>query len=130
MIEGLVIGHRNISEAVMNVLESISGSSENIYFLSNDGLATSELANKINTVSTNAHENGLFIFVDIYGGSCWQAAKMADFEKKHIITGFNLPVLISFLNKRDKFSFDELTEILENDAKRGIDWGRNCIIFK
>ena len=120
MIEGLIIGHRNIGEAVMNVLESISGSSKNMSFLSNDGLSTAELVHKINTVSKKARENGLFIFVDIYGGSCWQAAKMADFKKKHIITGFNLPALISFINKRDKFSFDELTEVLENDAKRGI----------
>ena len=75
MIEGLIIGHRNIGEAVMNVLESISGSSNNLYFLSNDGLSTKELVQKINTVSAAARENGLFIFVDIYGGSCWQAAK-------------------------------------------------------
>jgi len=120
MIEGLIIGHCNIGEAVMNVLESISGSSNNLYFLSNDGLSTKELVQKINTVSAAAQENGLFIFVDIYGGSCWQAAKIADFKQKHIITGFNLPVLISFINKREKFSFDELTEVLENDAKRGI----------
>lgn len=120
MIEGLIIGHSNIGEAVMNVLKSISGSSNNMSFLSNDGLSTKELVQKIKDVSATARENGLFIFVDIYGGSCWQAAKMAKFKRSHIITGFNLPMLISFINKREKFSFGELTEVLENDAKRGI----------
>jgi hypothetical protein len=29
-------------------------------------------------------------------------------------------MLISFLTKKDQFSFDELPDVLENDAHRGI----------
>ena len=118
MIKGFIIGHENIGDGLLKALKSISGSSEHISFFSNTGLSTRELADKIYAACNNGDE--VMIFVDIFGGSCWRAAKMAKLPKSHIVTGLNLPMLLSFVNKRNQFSFDELFTIIENDGKRGI----------
>ena len=117
MIKGLVIGHRDIGDGLLKALESISGSFEDIVFISNKGLSTDELSGKITAACNN---NEVILFVDVYGGSCWQAAKKARLSRCHIITGVNLPMLISFVNKRRALSFDKLNTVLEKDGKRGI----------
>ncbi len=120
MINGLIVGHCDIGESILRVLYSISGCSEHISYISNEGFSTKEMADKIkDTISTNEND-GVIIFVDVYGGSCWRAAMIAKTQKSHIITGVNIPMLLSFINKRELFPFNELAEILEKDGKRGI----------
>ena len=120
MITGIIVGHRNISEALLEALESINGAYENIIPISNNGLSTDEIIEKIKTASANGQDDGTVIFVDVFGGSCWQAAKRAKLPKCCIITGLNLPMLLSFVNKRETLSFDDLPSVLETDGKRGI----------
>jgi mannose/fructose-specific phosphotransferase system component IIA len=120
MIEGLVVGHRDIGESLIKVVESISGKAERLSFLSNDGLATKELADQIMAFTNKKTNQGLIIFVDVFGGSCWRAAHMSIKGNVRILTGFNLPMLLSFVNKRDTLSFEELPEILKTDGERGI----------
>ncbi len=120
MIKGLIVGHKDIGNSLLKALESISGSFENIIFFSNNGLSTKELADKISAVCTDCQDDGIIILVDVYGGSCWRAAKLAKLQRCHIVTGLNLSMLLSFVNKRNSFSFDELSSILVEDGKRGI----------
>ena len=120
MIDGLIVGHHDIGLAVLDVMKSILGGYEHLSYISNTGLSTNELAEKIKSYASNTHNDGLLIFVDLYGGSCWKAAKIAKTEKTHIITGINIPMLLSFIHKRELYSLDDLFGILEKDGKRGI----------
>jgi len=120
MIKGLIVGHRDFGKAILNAMESISGSIENIEWVSNDGLSTNELAEKIRAACELNGEEGILVFVDVYGGSCWRAAKMARASNARIITGINLPMLLSFIHKRETISLDELPAVMENDGKRAI----------
>ena len=120
MVTGLIVGHRDIGEGILRALESISGSFKHLYFISNKGLSTQELTHKIEAFTKDIQVDGLLIFVDVFGGSCWRAAKMAKSQRSHIVTGLNLPMLLSFINKRESFPFNELAGILEIDGKRGI----------
>ena len=120
MIKGLIVGHRDIGDGILRALESISGSFKFLSYISNERSSTNELVEKIKAFSNDMQEDGLVIFVDVYGGSCWRAAKMAKLHRTHIVTGINLPMLLSFINKRESFSFDDLPGILETDGKRGI----------
>ena len=120
MITGLIIGHRNVSTAFLEALESISGTYENLIPISNDGLSTQEIVDKIKDAFTESTGEEVIIFVDVFGGSCWRAAKMARLPRSHIITGLNLPMLLAFVNKREKLPFDDLFAIMETDGKRGI----------
>ena len=120
MICGLLVGHSDIGEGIVRALESISGDVDNFFYISNEGLSTNELIEKIKSFSDDHQEEGLLIFVDLFGGSCWRASKMAKLNGTRIISGANLPMLLSFINKRELFSLDELPAIIENDGKRGI----------
>ena len=119
MIRGFIIGHGDISNAFAEVLDSISGQVNNVLFFSNEGLSTRELAEALKNSASDTDE-GTMIFVDLYGGSCWRAAKQARLQNSCIISGFSLPMLLSFINKRESNSFEELPAILKHDAKRGL----------
>jgi mannose/fructose-specific phosphotransferase system component IIA len=120
VIKGLIMAHKDLGESILRAVESICGKCEDMWFLSNEGLSTNELADKIKNICEGCGEDGVIIFVDVYGGSCWRAAKISQPGKLHIINGFNLPMLLSFINKREVFQLDELASILESDGKRAI----------
>lgn len=119
MIRGLIVGHKTIGTGFLAALESISGSQPDIEFLSNTGLSTKELADRIREMCSGA-ECSMILFVDVYGGSCWRAAKMAQVPGSSIVTGLNLPMLLSFVNKRLTVPFEELPGVLAHDGCRGI----------
>ena len=120
MIKGLVIGHCDFSRAVMNVLESVLGDIESIDFISNDGLSTDDLTERIQSLCEACVQDGVLVFVDMYGGSCWRAAKKANLRNTHIVSGFNIPMLLSFIHKRQTLKFNELVRTIEHDGKRAI----------
>lgn len=120
MIKGLIVGHKDIGEAMLRAVKSISGDDKELFFISISELSSKEVTEKIIDFVGSGSNDGTIIFVDIYGGSCWRAAKHAGLGKNRIVTGFNLPMLLSFINKRNSIGFDELPAVLENDGKRGI----------
>ncbi|MBN1292137.1 MAG: hypothetical protein JXB48_09890 [Candidatus Latescibacteria bacterium] len=120
MIQGIIIGHVDIGNALIDALHSISGMVEFIEYISNKGLSTNELAEIIKSKSQKNSSDGVMLFVDMYGGSCWRAAKMARVPNSHIVTGINLPMLLSFIQKRNTIPIDELPAIMEIDGKRAI----------
>ena len=120
MIGGVIIAHKDFGESLLRVITSIAGKFEHLASISNDGLSTSELVREIKRVSESMDVDGLFLFVDVFGGSCWQATKMAKLGKAHIVAGISLPMLLSFCHKRETVPFDELSGILETDASRGV----------
>jgi mannose/fructose-specific phosphotransferase system component IIA len=68
------------------------------------------------------HGGDHFIFVDLRGGSCWRVAKMLvkEYPALKVISGVNIPMLVSFLSKKHDHRLDELVKIIETDAHRGI----------
>jgi mannose/fructose-specific phosphotransferase system component IIA len=63
-----------------------------------------------------------FILVDLVGGSCWLAANRIQKERSNctVISGVNLPLLISLQINCPSLDIDSLTEKIMNDAKKGI----------
>jgi len=120
MVKGLIVGHRNLGESLLATVEKIIGKTENISFLSNDNLSANEMADIIKDLCNYDEPTDTLIFCDLFGGSCWRAARMARIQRSFIITGVNLPMLLSFFNKRDNVPFDDLATVLSNDAVRGI----------
>jgi len=62
------------------------------------------------------------LFVDHCGGSPFVACKeLHSRQPRHaLLTGVNLPMLLSFFTKRDRLPFDELVQTVEADGHRGI----------
>jgi len=120
MVQGLIIGHRDLSSAILNAIESIAGKTECLFCVSNEGLSTEELTERIKHVCESDCGGDVLMFVDVFGGSCWRAAKMARIPGARIISGLNLPMILSFIHKRATVSPDLLPSVLEKDGKRAI----------
>jgi mannose/fructose-specific phosphotransferase system component IIA len=119
MIQGIVVAHKKYSEAALGALAGMYGTVERLVSVSNEGLSSTELTELIRETADPGGD-GICIFVDAFGGSPWRAARSARIPGAVIITGFNLPMLLSFVTKRDTVPFSELPAVLEADGKRGI----------
>ena len=126
MIHGIIIAHKDAGRGVLNALKGMYGDIDCLVSLSNEGLSTNELTDAIRAAARTAEGEGVCVFIDAYGGSCWRAAKLARLRNAHVITGFNLPILLSFVTKRAIIPFDELPAVLEMDGKRGIRVEYSC----
>lgn len=120
MIPGIIVAHGRLAEAVLGAVQTMYGTVADLYALSNEGFSTNELAGGIREIAETADGEGVCVFVDAFGGSCWRAAKLARIPRSALITGFSLPMILSFVAKRDAVPFDELAAILETDGKRGV----------
>jgi len=89
---------------------------------SNDNLAPPIIYQNIVEVIKKNNADKMIAMVDLRGGSCWTVAKMItrEFPEMKVISGVNVPMLISFLTKRDKVPFGELPQVLDTDSHRGI----------
>jgi len=116
MVKAVIIGHGQLAQICLDTLSNIIGELNNCIVISNEGLSQTALRNLIaNTVEP---ENETIIFVDFFGSNL-TASKIAG-KGEIIISGFNVPMLISFFTKRDRLPFDKLVETVIEDGIRGI----------
>ena len=122
MTAGIIICHDQLAFALLAAAQKICGPAENVLAFSNDQFDTKSLYQHISEKMAGITDKNMMIMVDLRGGSCWTAAKMLarDFPDTKILSGVNVPMLISFLSKRLQLDFAELPEILATDAHRGI----------
>ncbi|MCK6621868.1 MAG: hypothetical protein HUU32_20855 [Calditrichaceae bacterium] len=122
MVAGIVICHSLLAFELVNAAQKILGRTEFLYPFSNDNMAPGMILQNLTDTLKRNESRQIIAMVDLRGGSCWAAAKMLtrEFPETRVLSGVNIPMLISFLTKRDKFPFEELPKILESDALRGI----------
>ncbi len=123
MISCLVLSHGKVAEAHVEACGRILGECNNLYTLGCDDLTPKALCENItHLIETRNLKDGLFIFVSLRGGSCWNAAARVarEYDKVELISGLNLPLVLSFVSKNAKYSFEDLGDVLMHDANRGI----------
>jgi PTS system mannose-specific IIA component len=120
---GIVICHRRLAEELLNTAAAILGHHQDLYPFSNDKITAEELYHQIGEffLKIKNPSRGV-ILVDLRGGNCWSIGKMI--ARSHpgfrVLTGVNLPMILSFLTKKNQLTSEELIELLETDAHRGI----------
>ena len=121
MIRGVVYTHADLGAAFCRTVESMLGPQGDLQGISNEGLSGKSVQLKLEETIADG-EGESIIFTALFGGSCWQAAEKFSRERGEIrhITGVNLPMLISFVNKRETTSLDELTDLLGEYGRKGI----------
>lgn len=121
MIKGIIIGHGNFSQALLNTVEKILGRQEMVDVISNESLSCDSLTEILKKSMTPNNQEKI-IFVDLPGGSCAISCLNLLKENKNlkILCGINLPMLLEFFLLRDKYNVDELVPILLKKAKDNI----------
>lgn len=128
MIEAVVLTHGQLGQELLNTVEGIAGKQEGVVAVSNSNETYDAVKKRvIDGMEKVLSGNEIMLFVDMPGGSCWRVAQdlvqTAGERRLTVLSGINLPMLLSFFVKRKIFEYDELRQILENDGKKGIRLG-------
>ncbi|OGC41460.1 hypothetical protein A2Y85_05915 [candidate division WOR-3 bacterium RBG_13_43_14] len=122
MIRGIIIGHGDFAQAMMNTAKQIVGEQDQVDIISNTGQSCSGLVQIIERSLNAEPKSEIIIFLDLPGGSCTISCynllrKQPDLN---IICGLNLPMLIEFFMLRDKYAAYDLVSILIKKAHDNI----------
>ena len=122
MILALLVTHGNLAGGLKSAVEQMLGEQEKFLTLSNAGLAGKDLVEKINQILEKESHPTTVIFTDIYGGSCWRSSRFVASQnpKVAIVTGVNLPMLLTFFTNRHKLDFDQLLAKVVQMGEEGI----------
>ena len=103
------------------------GKQEGLSVISNSGLGREELLTALrDEVNQEQDKDGVIIFVDMFGTSCWQTAKKVVAEagghgsRSAVITGVNLPMLVKFFSKRQTLPLEQLVPLVKQEGEKGI----------
>ncbi len=123
MVGCLVLSHGAIAQALIEASKSIVGECEQVFTLTGPELSVRQVRDRIAELihDRDLHE-GLFILVSLRGGSYWNAALhiAKEFDKVQLISGINLSLLLSFITKHQKCTFEELGQVMLEDGRRAI----------
>ncbi len=127
MVGCILLTHGDLGSGLKDTLEGIMGRQKGLAVISNVGLGKEELISALQQCSIDQScEDGVVIFVDMFGTSCWQTAKKVASnacggqKKIAVITGVNLPMLVKFFSLRDSLPVDELVPLLKKEGEAGI----------
>ncbi|MEO0094818.1 MAG: PTS mannose transporter subunit IIAB [candidate division WOR-3 bacterium] len=122
MLKGIIVGHGDFAQALLNTVEKILGKQENVKIISNENQSCESLSKILEESINLDKKEEVIIFVDLPGGSC--AISCLNLLKTNknlkILCGVNLPMLIEFFILREKYTADELVPILIKKAKDNI----------
>ena len=118
----LIATHGNLATGVKSTLDIIIGQTENVFLIEayvkeNKGIE-SDLAALLKKLGKNEE---LIIFTDLLGGSITnQAARFTQGRNVHIVSGFNLALLIEVLMAETSTPAEEVIESAIQNAKEQI----------
>ena len=123
MIGILIVAHCSLGKELLNALEFIMGKLDLADVIQiNEGTNTDSIADLIEKKLRNLNKGqGVIILTDMFGGTPSNISLpfLKDGEVE-VLTGINLPMLISIAENRDKLSLKELAKRAEKDAKSSI----------
>lgn len=122
MVCAVIMTHGRLAFEIVATAGKIIGKVDCLHPFSNDDLSAEAFCAQVEGVLSDLHAEKILAMVDLRGGSCWMAARLLSrrFPGTRVLSGVNLPMIIAFLNKKDKFPFHELIEILEKEGHKGI----------
>ena len=122
MVAGLVICHGNLAFEFVNAVEKIIGRAEALYPFTNENLSPETLFKQLMNFIRSNDAQDFIIMADLRGGSCWSVAKMLsrEYPRISVLSGVNLPMIISFLTKRETVPLSELPSVLAQNTLKGI----------
>ena len=124
MIHGILLTHGPIGDALIEAVAGITGFSEGLHALSVTNMSIAEITARLLSLVNAPQEkqDGVIIMASLKGGSCWNVSVSVALQRKnvYVVSGVNLPMVISFMMKRDNLDIETLVQTLEKDGLRGI----------
>jgi PTS system mannose-specific IIA component len=110
MIRGIVVTHGNLSHELLQTAQMIFGEFADCVAVSSASKSPQALLDELTRIAPSSAADQAILFVDFYGGGCGYAC--VKYQQSHpdvpIISGVNLPMILTFLNKRGEVPFDKL----------------------
>ncbi len=120
---GIIICHKSMAASLVHTVKAILGHHDDLIPFSNEKLTTEEAVSQLQQIiSENGNPGEIILMADMRGGNCWAIASLISRNKVnyHVVSGVNLPMILSFLTKKDQLTAEELAETIEKDGHRGI----------
>ncbi len=124
MKHAILLTHGPIGDALIDAVEGIMGMEEGLHSLSVTNMSVAEITDRLLALVNGPDEkqDGVIIMASLKGGSCWNVSVSVAMRHSNVrvVSGVNLPMVLSFMTKRDTMDIDELAESIEKDGTRGI----------
>jgi len=123
MVGAVIIAHSFMGKELIATAEYIVGKIEGITAISIDGEtnafeARNRISDAINQVSQG---DGVLLLTDLFGGSPSNIAfSFLNSEKIDVVTGVNLPMILTFWNKREGKGLSDLAKLIQCSGIRNI----------
>ena len=126
MIHALLVTHGFIGESLIGAVEGITGINDGLHSISVNNKSAGEIADQIQSFieEISPECNGIIIMASLKGGSCWNvsAAVARNNPKVKILSGINLPMIISFVMNRNVLNFTDLLAKVKESGISGISY--------
>ncbi len=122
-ILAVVITHGDLACSLAKVSEKLVASGETLHCFSTQILSSEEIIREINDEIKSANPEKILVFVDLMGSNCWIIANKLKHEhpqKTAVVSGVNVPMLVSFLINFARLEWQALLEKIMTDAQKGI----------
>ena len=123
MIGILIVTHKELAEALMNVWDLILGRQERIVPVSLDPNDPPEVSRQQiqRGLSQVNNGNGVIILTDMLGGTPSNLTlSFLQEGKVEVVTGVNLPMLMKLAHIRDQDNLQEVALALKQSGQKGI----------
>ena len=123
MVSAVIIAHSSPGRELIATAENIVGKIDGIASVSIDcETNVFEARKNISEAIKRVDEgDGMLLLTDLFGGSPSNIAfSFLNNEKLEVITGVNLPMILTFWNKRAKGRLSEVAEYVRLSGTRGI----------
>jgi PTS system mannose-specific IIA component len=102
----LIVAHGNLGAALVRSAQMLIGRRKDIKTLGlKEGDGLTNFVEKVNQLISRFPEaRSILVFVDLRGGTPWNAVLATCDPRIHLISGVNLPILLEVLIKRDSVS--------------------------
>jgi mannose/fructose-specific phosphotransferase system component IIA len=120
---GIVICHKSMAASLVQTVKGILGYHDDLVPFTNEKITTEEAVFQLQQIiKEKGDPPEVILMADMRGGNCWAIASLISRNKSgyHVISGVNLPMVLSFLTKKDQLTAEELAETIEKDGLRGI----------
>ncbi len=130
MVSAVIIAHSSMGRQLIAAAEYMVGRIDGISSVSIDCETNAFNARKAISQAMKQVDqgDGVLLLTDLFGGSpCNIAFSFLNNKKVEVVTGVNLPMILTFWNKRANTTLQELAKYVQLSGTRGIARARDLM---